>query len=196
MEKPAMMMTFTRRAAPLLIAIALVQGSAWAQTTGSQSEPTPTAPTTTPGTNPTTAPSGTSGKAVPHTRHSAADRTTGESMQALVDQRITDLHARLHITPQQSQQWDQFAQVMRDNAKAMDDLYRQRAAQLASMSAVQNMQSYEQIEEARAQQMQKLVPAFQALYASFSDQQKADADRIFQYRSARAEARHHQTAGH
>jgi hypothetical protein len=117
-------------------------------------------------------------------------------MQALVEQRIADLHARLHITPQQSQQWDQFAQVMRDNAKAMDDLYRQRAAQLASMSAVQNMQSYEQIEEARAQQMQKLVPAFQALYASFSDQQKADADRIFQYRAARAEAHHHQTAGH
>jgi hypothetical protein len=115
-------------------------------------------------------------------------------MQALVDRRIADLHARLHITPQQSQQWDLFAQVMRDNAKQMDDLYRQRAAKLGSMSAVQNMQSYEQIEEQRAQQMQRLVPAFQALYASFSDQQKAEADRVFQYRSAHADARHHHHA--
>ena len=172
--------TLARRAAPLLIATTLIAGPVWAQTASTQSE-----------TNATT-PSGTSGKAAPHTRHSAADRPSAETIQALVDQRITDLHARLHITPQQSQQWDQFAQVMRDNAKAMDDLYRQRASQLGAMSAVQNMQSFEQIEEARAQQIQKLVPAFQTLYASFSDQQKADADRIFQYRSARAEARHHQ----
>ena len=174
-----MTMIFARRAAPLLIATALAAGPAWAQTAGGQSEPA------------VTTPSGTSMKATPHTRPSAADRATGENVQELVDQRITDLHARLHITPQQSQQWDQFAQVMRDNAKAMDDLYRQRASQLGSMSAVQNMQSFEQIEEARAQQLQKLVPAFQSLYGSFSDQQKADADRIFQYRAAHAEAHHH-----
>jgi periplasmic protein CpxP/Spy len=182
MEKLPMTMTLAWRAAPLLIATALVAGPVWAQGVGSQSEPTATTP------------SGTSGKAVPHTRRSATERPAGETVQALVDQRIAELHTRLRITPQQSQQWDQFAQVMRDNAKEMDDLYRQRASQLGSMSAVQNMQSYEQIEEARAQQTQKLVPAFQTLYASFSDQQKAEADRIFQYRSARAEARHHQAS--
>jgi len=175
-----MTMMFGRRAAPLLIATVLAAGPALAQTTGSQSEPTATTP------------SGTSGKAAPGTRHSTADRPVGESLQEMVEQRIADLHARLHITSQQSQQWDQFAQVMRDNAKGMDDLYHQRASQLGSMSAVQNMQSFEQIEEVRAQQMQKLVPAFQTLYGSFSDQQKAEADRIFQYRAARAEA-HHQS---
>ena len=61
------------------------------------------------------------------------------------------------------------------------------------MSAVQNMQSYAEIDEQRAQQTQKLVPAFQALYDSMSEQQKADADRVFRLRSARAEA-HHQAA--
>ncbi len=182
-----MTMTLARRAALLLVATTVIAGPVWAQTASTQSETSTTNPSG-------TIPSGTSGKAAAHTRHSAADRPSAETIQALVDQRITDLHARLHITPQQSQQWDQFAQVMRDNAKAMDDLYRQRASQLGAMSAVQNMESFEQIEEARAQQIQKLVPAFQTLYASFSDQQKADADRIFQYRAARAEARHHQTS--
>jgi hypothetical protein len=179
-ETYAMTTIFARRAAPLLISTVLLAGPVWAQTAGPQGEPTATAP------------SGTSGKAAASSRHSATDRSTGETVQEMVDQRITDLHTRLRITPQQSQQWDQFAQVMRDNAKEMDDLYRQRASQLGAMSAVQNMQSFEQIEEARAEQMQKLVPAFQALYASFSDQQKTEADRVFQYRSARAEARHHQ----
>ena len=178
-----MTMNFAGRAVPLLIATALVAAPAWAQTAGTQGEPTATAP------------SGTNGKAAPRTRHSTADRSSGETVQELVEQRITELHTRLHITPQQSQQWDQFAQVMRDNAKDMDDLYRQRASQLGSLSAVQNMQSFERIEEARAQQMQKLVPAFQTLYVSFSDQQKAEADRVFQYRSARAEARHHKASG-
>jgi hypothetical protein len=182
MEKPAMTMTFARRAAPLLAATILAAGPAWAQTTANPGEPAASTP------------SGTSEKATPHPRRSTAERPRGETMQALVDRRIADLHARLHITPQQSQQWDLFAQVMRDNAKQMDDLYRQRAAKLGSMSAVQNMQSFEQIEEQRAQQMQRLVPAFQALYASFSDQQKAEADRVFQYRSAHADARHHHHA--
>ena len=108
-------------------------------------------------------------------------------MQSLVERRITDLHGKLHITSQQSQQWDQFAQVMRDNAREMDQVYKQRAEKLGSMSAVDNMQSYAQIEQQRAQDAQKLVPAFQTLYSSLSDQQKKTADEIFRnYAAQRA----------
>ncbi len=168
-------------AAPLLLTTVLAAGPAWAQTTtGPEAVPTAAAP------------SGTVQKAAPHSNRAAVAQPRSETMLALVDHRIAELHSQMHITPQQSQQWDQFAQVMRDNAKEMDDLYRQRAEKLASMSAVQNMQSFAEIEEQRAQQTQKLVPAFQTLYASMSDQQKAEADRVFQFRSARAEARHHQ----
>jgi LTXXQ motif family protein len=181
MEKPVMR-TLARRAAPLLFTTILAAGPAWAQTTTGQPDTAPTA----------TAPSGTGQKASPHNNLAAAERPRGETMQALVDQRIAELHSQLHITSQQSRQWDQFAQAMRDNAKEMDALYRQRAEKLGSMSAVQNMQSYAEIEEQRAQQTQKLVPAFQTLYDSMSDQQKSDADRVFQFRSSRAEARHHQ----
>jgi hypothetical protein len=177
-----MTVTLAQRAAPLLITTMLVAAPVWAQTTAS-----PTATTT------QTAPSGTSQKAMPHSSRAAMARQPGETTQSLVERRITDLHGKLHITSQQSQPWDQFAQVMRDNAREMDQVYQQRAEKLGSMSAVDNMQSYAQIEQQRAQDAQKLVPAFQTLYSSLSDQQKKTADQIFRNHAANAHA-HHQAA--
>ena len=192
-----MQVTLAQRAAPLLITTMLVAAPVWAQTAGSQTSPatTPPAATTTqtaPGGM--SAPSGTSQKAAPHSSHAAMARQPGETMQSLVERRITDLHGKLHITSQQSQQWDQFAQVMRDNAREMDQVYKQRAEKLGSMSAVDNMQSYAQIEQQRAQDVQKLVPAFQTLYSSLSDQQKKTADQIFRNYAANARARHQAAA--
>ena len=138
----------------------------------------------------TTTPSGTAHKATPS--HSTAPRQSGESMENLVNRRITDLHSRLHITADQSQQWDQFAQQMRDNARDIDQAYQQRAQKLGSMSALDNMQSFAGIEQQRAQDMQKLIPPFQSLYASLSDQQKQTADQLFRNYSEQAAA-HRQT---
>ena len=47
-----------------------------------------------------------------------------------------------------------------------------------------------QIEQQRAQDVQKLVPAFQTLYSSLSDQQKKTADQIFRNYAANTLARH------
>jgi hypothetical protein len=102
-----------------------------------------------------------------------------------VERRIAELRAQLQITPAEQQQWDQFAQVMRDNAREMDQIFIQRAEQYQSMNAVQNMQSYEHVAETHAQQLQKLVPAFEKLYNSMSDQQKQIADRVFRESAAR-----------
>jgi len=96
-----------------------------------------------------------------------------------VDQHIGALHAELHITPAQQAQWDQFAQVMRDNATAMDQLLEQRATSFASMNAAENMQSYAQIAQQHAQDTEKLATAFQALYADLSESQKKNADVVF-----------------
>lgn len=193
-----MKVMLAQRAAPLLITTMLVAAPAWAQTTGSQTNPATASPgATTTETAPngiSSAPSGTAQKAMPHTSRSALAKQPGETMQNLVERRITDLHSRLQITPQQSQQWDQFTQVMRDNAREMDQIYRQRAEKLGSMSAVDNMQSYAQIEQQRAQEVQKLVPAFQTLYASLSDQQKRTADQMFRTYAAKAQARHQAAA--
>jgi len=105
-----------------------------------------------------------------HAAVSAAER---------VEQHITQLHAQLHITAEQQAQWDQFAQVMRDNAKSMDQLLQQRAASFASMNAVEDMQSYAQVAQQHGQDTQKLATAFQALYGSMSDEQKKNADVVF-----------------
>ncbi len=99
-----------------------------------------------------------------------------------VDQHINQLHSELRITPAQQAQWDQFAQVMRDNARDMDRLLEQRGARLASMTAAENMQSYAQVADQHAHDMQQLASAFQALYGSMSEHQKQNADMVFRGR--------------
>ena len=111
----------------------------------------------------------------------------GKNAEERVEHRITELHAQLRITPAERQQWDQFAEVMRENARDMDQALIQRSQQFQSMSALQNMQSYEQIAEAHARHLQKLVPAFENLYNTMPDQQKRLADQVF-----RANAEQHQ----
>jgi periplasmic protein CpxP/Spy len=120
----------------------------------------------------------------------AAPTTSGQSatkihpsvhhnMVGKVEQRITDLHAKLHITPAQQPQWDQFIQVMRDNARTMDETFQHRVQTMTAMTATENMQSYAQLAATNAQDVQKLVPAFQALYDTMSDTQKRTADQVF-----------------
>ena len=103
----------------------------------------------------------------------------GKNAEERVEQRIKELHAQLQITPAEEPQWNEFAQVMRENARDMDEAFIQRAQQFPTMNAVQNMQSYEQISEQHAQRLQKLVPAFQKLYDAMPDQQKRLADQVF-----------------
>lgn len=163
------------RAVPVLVATLLLAAPAWAQT----STPSPSAPDT--GSAETTQ------QASPHA--TAATARPRMTLEAMVERRLRNLHGKLHITQAQSRQWDQFALVMRDNARSMDQLYKERAEKLASMSAVDTMQSYAQITQERAQGMQKLMPVFQALYASLSDEQKQSADQLFRHQSRSAQSR-------
>jgi hypothetical protein len=101
------------------------------------------------------------------------------SAHSRVDTRINSLHAKLQITDAQEALWQQFAQVMRDNASTMDALRQTRSDNANSMNAVDDMRSYTQIADAHADGMRKLTPAFQALYDSMSDVQKRNADLIF-----------------
>ena len=122
----------------------------------------------------------------------AGHPVSGKSAQERVEHRIKQLHAQLRITPAEEAQWDQFAEVMRENARDMDQAFMQRAQRFEAMNAVQNMQSYEQLAEAHAQHLQKLVPAFEKLYDAMPDQQKQLADQVFR---ANAE-QHAQRAAH
>jgi len=111
---------------------------------------------------------------------------TESQMQTATEQRISGLQAQLAITPAQMPQWTAFAQVMRENAQTTDALFRQRAAGVQSMTAVENMQSYAQLSRAYGDGNEKLAAAFQASYAMLSDQQKQAADTLFRQQAAQS----------
>ena len=106
-----------------------------------------------------------------------------------VEARIRDLHKKLHITAAQKPQWDNLTQVMRDNARAMVDLQKQRAADANSMSAVDVVKSYAQVIDAHEDGMKKFIPPFEALYNSMSDAQKKSADSLFRSRERASAAK-------
>ncbi len=121
----------------------------------------------------------TAATAVPHATTPAARTPQAASMLQGVERHIRDLHRELQITQAQEPQWEQFATVMRDNAKAMSDSLDQRAQQIGGMTAVDDMTSYAQLAEQRSQDLVKLAGAFQTLYGTFSPQQKQNADQLF-----------------
>ena len=105
---------------------------------------------------------------------------------ARVEARIKDLHSRLGITSAEEGQWNNVAQVMRDNANTMVSLIQERAGQGSTMTAVEDLKSYAAIAQAHADGVAKFAPAFGALYDSMSDAQKQNADGIFRARGHKA----------
>jgi hypothetical protein len=95
-----------------------------------------------------------------------------------VETRITQLHDQLKITAAQEAKWKAVAQVMRDNAKAMDALMKKRAPG-APMSALDDLKSYHEFTEAHAKGLKKLITAFEALYTAMPAPQKKNADQVF-----------------
>lgn len=104
-------------------------------------------------------------------------------------QRLTQLHQHLRITSAEQGAWDQFAEASMQNATRLDTAFRARAEEVPTMNAVQNMQTYADLDMQRAQDMQQLVPAFQKLYAALSPAQQKTADELFRNVSERAQAR-------
>jgi hypothetical protein len=94
--------------------------------------------------------------------------------------RIKELHAKLKITPAQEELWNNVAQVMRDNAKVMDALIKERSGKAGTMTAVDDLKSYAEIVDARAEGIKKFISVFEPLYASMSNAQKKNADKLFQ----------------
>lgn len=119
----------------------------------------------------------------------AAPASESATSASTVEARIRDLHRKLHITDAQKPQWDALVAVMRDNAKAMTDLQKERAADAQSMSAVDVVKSYESVIQAHEDGMKKFVPPFEALYNSMSDAQKKTADSLFRYRERASAAK-------
>jgi protein CpxP len=107
-----------------------------------------------------------------------------------VEARIKQLHDELKITDAQTPQWTALAQIMRDNAQSMETQINARKASATTASAVDNLHSYEAIADAHADGLKKFVPAFEALYANLSDDQKKNADDLFRSHQGRSRKMH------
>lgn len=104
--------------------------------------------------------------------HASVDRVEG---------RITDLHNKLHITADQTGPWNNFAGVMRDNAKKIREILADKSQNATTMTAVDVLHSYQKLAQAHVDGLAQLVPAFETLYASMSDDQKKAADAMFRH---------------
>jgi len=96
-----------------------------------------------------------------------------------MEKRIGDLKSKLMITPAQEPQWTAFAGVMRQNAAHMSQLGAGRASQAGSQKAPEEMRGYAEVARAHAEDLNRLVAPFEALYAVMSPEQQANADRTF-----------------
>jgi hypothetical protein len=104
------------------------------------------------------------------TRTSAVDYTEAQ---------IKQLEGALNITEAQQELWNNVTAVMRENAQEMDELSKERAENTKPMNAVEHLKLHSEITETHLNQLDKLIPPFEALYASMSDQQKNITDILF-----------------
>ncbi|MCX5827782.1 MAG: Spy/CpxP family protein refolding chaperone [Deltaproteobacteria bacterium] len=92
---------------------------------------------------------------------------------------IKQLQGALKITKDQEGLWNNLTQVMRENAKEMDTLAKARAGNTETMNSVERMKLHSEITKTHLDQLEKLIPPFEAFYSSMSDQQKNITDIIF-----------------
>lgn len=158
-----------KAAAPVLLTLSLFSLAAVAQTSAPAQAPAPAA-------------SQGSHHSAAHHAKKRADR---------VEQRIDQLHSQLKITSQQSQQWDAFAQTMRDNAQRIDQSIKDRSGKLSAMNADDALKSYAALAQMHAENLQKLSSSFSALYGVLSDEQKKTADVLFRNQPSKRHMKHH-----
>jgi hypothetical protein len=92
--------------------------------------------------------------------------------------RIKYLHDRLRITLKQEPLWDTVAQTIRDNARDIVPLLRERFRATTSGGALDVLHSYDALGEVQLDGLKKFIAVFGALYASLSEGQKKIADAI------------------
>ncbi len=110
-------------------------------------------------------------------KSSAVART---SAVEYTEAQIKQLEGALNITEAQKELWNNLTRVMRENAKEIDAFTKERAENAKTMNAVERLKFHSQITKAQLDQLEKLIPPFEALYASLSDRQKNITDKVFQ----------------
>jgi hypothetical protein len=92
--------------------------------------------------------------------------------------RIKYFHDRLRITAEQEPLWDTVAEVIRNNAREVAPLLKERFRATTSGNARDVLHAYEVLGEAQLVNFKKFTAAFETLYASLPDNQKRIADAV------------------
>ena len=130
--------------------------------------------------------SGTALSAAP-AANSDSSSTADTARDQRVEEHIKEMHKELSITDAEQAQWDHVAQTMRENAKRLDKAIDERKASISEHeTAVDDLNSYAQLAETHAENVKRLADAFSSLYSSMSDEQKREADKVFNRRAREA----------
>jgi len=119
---------------------------------------------------------------VPSADIQAAQATAAKtSPRETVEQRIASLHASLGITAGEEADWNGVTKAMRENAAVMERLISERSAKdRTSMTAVEDLTTYERFARAHVEGLKGLTASFTTLYKTMPDAQKKVADSVFQ----------------
>jgi hypothetical protein len=104
-----------------------------------------------------------------------SDRTTAV---VYTETQIKQLEDGLTLNQDQTGLWNNLAKIMRENAVEMDAITKERSETAGTLNAVERMKFHMQITETHLNQLKKFIPAFEALYNTMSDEQKATTDSI------------------
>jgi hypothetical protein len=105
--------------------------------------------------------------------------STGGSQAGSVDAQLEALHAELAVTTDQEDAWRAYAEAARADAQVMVDMHGRMTAfmQGGSTAATDWAQVHADMMRARADSLEALTGAVEALYAELDDSQKATFDR-------------------
>jgi hypothetical protein len=110
-----------------------------------------------------------------------ADAAPAATKAETVEERITNLHESLQITPAEDAKWNRVAQSMRENASNMDKLVAQtRLTPPQNKTAVEDLKTYEKFAQAHVKGLKNLIASFSKLYAAMPAAQQKNADAVFQ----------------
>lgn len=95
------------------------------------------------------------------------------------EDRIKELHGKLHITAEQEEPWSKVAEIMRENGRAFHALLTVRSGKLKEMTALDDLNSYQLLANEHADGLRRLIPAFTSLYATMTPAQQKITDHVF-----------------
>jgi gas vesicle protein len=118
--------------------------------------------------------------------NSDSSATAEATRDRSVESHINELHKELGITAAQQAQWDRVAQTMRENAKRLDKVIDQRKESMDHATAVDDLNAYAQVAQTHADNVKRMADAFSGLYSTMSDEQKREADKVFNHQNREA----------